>query len=382
MVEVRDVVLNVNDALVLNLQLKVAIPGEDVSVVAEAARISTSPAVATVVNRQFVQNLPLNGRTIQSLIGLTPGVVFTAASSTSPGQFSVNGQRSNANYFTVDGVSANVGAITDPNFALSPGQETRPGSVPAVNAVGETHGLHLRGRPAEEEIQDPDLDVARRNSAASPAGRSRSSAARAPTSTARASCTTATTRSMPPTGSPRPTACRKRRSIRISSAACSAAPSACSATTAATAASSSSRTKGSTSSCRGRSSTDVPGPTIRRMAAPGVRRRCSTSGRSRPSPRDPVTLRARFNGGYSDTNTVHATEHPHRSEPGNLVPCVRPLQLLAIHVEHPLPQRRIQQRPLLDDNDGRFHAAAWKHRDARLPVQSQLERRTGRPAPR
>lgn len=138
--EVPDVVVNVNDALVLNLQLKIAAIGETVSVTAQPARISTSPAVATVVDRQFVSNLPLNGRSFQSLIALTPGVVFTASGVTNMGQFSVNGQRTNANYFTVDGVSANAGANANPNLAIAHGQEAA-GSVPAWNAVGGTQGL-------------------------------------------------------------------------------------------------------------------------------------------------------------------------------------------------------------------------------------------------
>ena len=83
--------------------------GESLTVTARALPVSTSPAVATVVDRRFVENLALNGRSFQSLITMTPGVVLTSATSASPGQFSVNGQRSDANYFMVDGVSANVG---------------------------------------------------------------------------------------------------------------------------------------------------------------------------------------------------------------------------------------------------------------------------------
>ena len=48
-----------------------------------------------MVDQQFVQNMPLNGRSFQSLIDMTPGIVFTTANSTQPGQFSVNGQRTN-----------------------------------------------------------------------------------------------------------------------------------------------------------------------------------------------------------------------------------------------------------------------------------------------
>jgi hypothetical protein len=56
-----------------------------------------------------VENLPLNGRSFSSLIGLTPAVVLTPTNLYEQGQFSVNGQRADANYFLVDGVSANLG---------------------------------------------------------------------------------------------------------------------------------------------------------------------------------------------------------------------------------------------------------------------------------
>jgi hypothetical protein len=55
---------------------------------AEPLLQTVSAEVSTVVNDQFVQNMPLNGRSFQSLIALVPGVVFTDAYE----QFSVNGQ--------------------------------------------------------------------------------------------------------------------------------------------------------------------------------------------------------------------------------------------------------------------------------------------------
>ena len=67
-----------------------------------------SGTVSTVVDRTFVENLPLNGRSFQTLIMLAPGVVVTPPVFDEQGQFSVNGQRADANYFTVDGVSAKV----------------------------------------------------------------------------------------------------------------------------------------------------------------------------------------------------------------------------------------------------------------------------------
>jgi len=46
-------------------------------------------AVSTVVDRQFAENLPLIGRSFQSLIELTPGVVLTPNNGSETGQFSV-----------------------------------------------------------------------------------------------------------------------------------------------------------------------------------------------------------------------------------------------------------------------------------------------------
>lgn len=103
--EVSNVVLNVNDQKSLQIPLKAGNISEMVKIEGDAPLIDQSPAVATVVDRQFVENLPLNGRSFQSLITLTPGVVLTrAGNGFEKGQFSVNGQRANANYFTIDGV--------------------------------------------------------------------------------------------------------------------------------------------------------------------------------------------------------------------------------------------------------------------------------------
>jgi len=82
------------------------------------------------VDRQFVENLPLNGRSFQNLFQLTPGVVVATTSFYDQGQFNVNGQRGDANYFTVDGVSANFGINGGP-LGQSGG-----GALPALTAGG------------------------------------------------------------------------------------------------------------------------------------------------------------------------------------------------------------------------------------------------------
>ena len=133
--QIKDVTLNVGDNVALNIQLKVGQVGATVDVKRDAPLISVSPAVGTVVDRQFVQNIPLNGRSFQTLIGLAPGVVFTPADQNEQGQFSVNGQRANANYFTVDGVSANIGI--NGNVI----GQSAVGSQPGFSVEGGTSGL-------------------------------------------------------------------------------------------------------------------------------------------------------------------------------------------------------------------------------------------------
>ena len=92
--------------------------------------------VGTVVNRRFVENMPLNGRSFQSLIHLTPGILIMPSAQDAPGQFSSSGQLTNSNYFMIDGVSANFGV----GAGVSLGQ-TAGGTVPALNSMGGTNGL-------------------------------------------------------------------------------------------------------------------------------------------------------------------------------------------------------------------------------------------------
>jgi hypothetical protein len=105
-----DITLNVQDALAISFTLPIGAVSETITVEGGAAIIDTQDGtVSTVVDRQFAENLPMNGRSFQTLIQLTPGVVLTTSNGDDSGQFSVNGQRASSNYWMVDGVSANVG---------------------------------------------------------------------------------------------------------------------------------------------------------------------------------------------------------------------------------------------------------------------------------
>ncbi len=145
---VTGVVLNVNDQTLITVLLKVGEISQTVEIVDASKLIEQSPTVSTVVNRQFVDRIPLNGRSVQNLIGLAPGVVFTKATGAEQGQFSVNGQRASSNYFTVDGVSANVAVVA----SIVPGQ-SGAGSLPGVSAFGGTNNLVSLDALEEFKIQ-------------------------------------------------------------------------------------------------------------------------------------------------------------------------------------------------------------------------------------
>jgi hypothetical protein len=135
-VNVTGVTVNVQDHLEQNFKLAVGSVSESVTVEGGAPLIDTeSAAVSTVVDRTFAENLPLNGRSFQTLIQLTPGVVLTPSTTFDSGQFSVNGQRGASNYWTVDGVSANIGV-----GAISPGNGLG-GTLGSFSAIGGTNSL-------------------------------------------------------------------------------------------------------------------------------------------------------------------------------------------------------------------------------------------------
>lgn len=132
-----DIVLSVQGALAINFTLPVGALSETVTVEGGASLVNTeSAAVSTVVDRQFAENLPMNGRSFQTLIQLTPGVVPTTSTASDAGQFSVNGQRAVSNYWTVDGVSANIGISTG-NFAGN----GLAGGLPSFSVQGGTNSL-------------------------------------------------------------------------------------------------------------------------------------------------------------------------------------------------------------------------------------------------
>ena len=134
--EIRNVVLNVSAYINLQVSLNIGnLSDQRVDVSDTPSLIDQSMGVGGKVDSRLV-GLPLNGRSFQSLFTLIPGVVLTKATGTEQGQFSVNGQRANANGFSIDGVSANISVPTNATSGQS-----ASGSLPGLSAAGGTNNL-------------------------------------------------------------------------------------------------------------------------------------------------------------------------------------------------------------------------------------------------
>ena len=140
-VALTDITLNTQDSVSRNFSLEVGAVSETVTVNANDTQMeTTSPAVGLLVDRTFVENMPLNGRSFQDLLALAPGAVasYNPNGGGGPaGYYSIDGQRSDSNNFTVDGVSAN----TDPGIASTLPGPSASGSLPASTALGTTQSL-------------------------------------------------------------------------------------------------------------------------------------------------------------------------------------------------------------------------------------------------
>jgi hypothetical protein len=150
--------LEVGDKARLDFSLRIGDSHTIVTVGGGPPLMNTEDAsVGTVIGRDIIDEMPLNGRGIQSLIELTPGVEAVPVTQNVSGQFSVNGQRADSNYFTVDGVSANfesalVGTVANVPF-LAQLSQTGGGQLPANNLLGTFSNLVSPDALQEFKIQ-------------------------------------------------------------------------------------------------------------------------------------------------------------------------------------------------------------------------------------
>ena len=150
--EANELRLNTNDNRFLNIKLKVGDVNEKVTVEASTVEVDTTPAVATTVDQNMVERIPLNGRTIQNLIALTPGAItFTGNPQANVGQISVNGLRTTQNYMTIDGVSANL--YVEPTIAeIHKQMDLFPDSANLEPPVISSQLMHCRNSRCKRPI--------------------------------------------------------------------------------------------------------------------------------------------------------------------------------------------------------------------------------------
>jgi hypothetical protein len=110
----QDIVVRLNTAVRVDARLTVGALQESVLVSADSVLLQTeTAAVQTQTTSQQLQNLPINGRSFQSMLTLTPGVAqpnyFQTGGINNPArsmQVSVNGAPNSNTVFRLDGVSA------------------------------------------------------------------------------------------------------------------------------------------------------------------------------------------------------------------------------------------------------------------------------------
>lgn len=141
--QLSGITLNIGDTRNFLVRLKIGPVTESVTVDASGIAPNTNDAsVATVVDRRFVNTVPLNGQSFQDLISMTPGIVTqtpqaAGQGSGEPGDFSVNGQSPGANSFYIDGVSVNLSL----GFGQRGSAISNNGSSGGSTALGTTQSL-------------------------------------------------------------------------------------------------------------------------------------------------------------------------------------------------------------------------------------------------
>lgn len=137
-------VVDIDSALVIDVTLRVKEQSESLIVSENTVRVDTNDTqLGQVISSQDVTAIPLNGRSYTDLfatqVGVTPVTTSAAGNSTSgggfgtvpvagtanTGQFSINGQRENANGFSLNGASVQEGI----------GQQA--GIIPNLDSIAE-----------------------------------------------------------------------------------------------------------------------------------------------------------------------------------------------------------------------------------------------------
>lgn len=125
-----------------------------VTVSAQLEGISTDISSGSTWNGKALRELPVNGRDVQSLVRLAPGVVTSQGGNGL--EVNANGLRSNTNYYTVDGVSANTGIEANgggSGLTMLMGLRSGTGASVGESTTGQSSGMLSMEATQELRIQ-------------------------------------------------------------------------------------------------------------------------------------------------------------------------------------------------------------------------------------
>ncbi len=151
-----DVVLNVHSAVAVNFALPLGAASESITVDAGTSLINTTDgSISTVVNRKYIEHVPLNGQSFKDLISMTVGVVTATPQTSSTqqgvgysGDFSISGQRTASNSYSIDGVTGNTAA----GNGYGQPQSATGGTLGGTTALGTTQVMVPLGGLAEFRV--------------------------------------------------------------------------------------------------------------------------------------------------------------------------------------------------------------------------------------
>lgn len=140
---------------VVNVPLEVGQVTQSVTVTGESELVNTTPSSTSgLVSEQQVKDLPLNGRSFDTLITLNPSTANTTSyrSSTSTGagqgyNFVVSGNREDFNLFTLNGIEYTGVSTADVSPGGVSGQLLGVDAVREFNVLENTYGAEYGKRP-------------------------------------------------------------------------------------------------------------------------------------------------------------------------------------------------------------------------------------------
>lgn len=132
--------LHISDRLSVDFVLEVGELAEEVSVVADAPAVQTETSEKSgLISGEEVRDLQLNGRSFMTLLELLPGVASDMPDRADPNtnpSLSINGARSSASNFNIDG-SSNMDIIVGSSSIPSPKSKSSPRLLPPSTGRGD-----------------------------------------------------------------------------------------------------------------------------------------------------------------------------------------------------------------------------------------------------